>query len=115
MQSLWGPGASEKQEADWALAPPCARRLVGDCVPGARAGGGSQGPGWGALEEGEVCVLEVPFSPEGNTAGLLYDCRGWEGEPPTPIVEGGSSEFAERLSGTPHSPSSFGHFLPFRY
>lgn len=52
VQSLWGPGASEKQEADEALAPPCARRLVGDCVLGARAGG----PGWGALEEEEVCL-----------------------------------------------------------
>ena len=76
-----GPGASEKQEADWALAPPCARRLVGDCVPGARAGG----PGWRALEEEEVCVLEGPFSPEGNTAGLLYDCRGVGRGAPHPL------------------------------
>ena len=84
MQSLWGPGASEKQEADWALAPPCARRLVGDCVPGARAGGGSQGPGWGALEEGEVCVLEGPSPLKETQLVSFTTAGGGKGSPPPP-------------------------------
>lgn len=82
VQWLWDQGAPEKQEADWALAPPCARRLVGACVQRGEQGAS----GWGSLEEEELCLLEGPFSTALKETQLdSFPIAGeWEGKPPHP-------------------------------